>query len=72
MEIGIYTFGDVPPVPGGARSAVEAQRLRDLLDEVELADRVGLDVYGVGEHHAHSSMRAGCSAERSPSGRRSR
>ena len=51
MEIGIYTFGDVPPVPKGARSAVEAQRLRDLLEEVELADQVGLDVYGVGEHH---------------------
>jgi probable LLM family oxidoreductase len=51
MEIGIYTFGDVPPVPKGARSSVEAQRLRDLLDEVELADQVGLDVYGVGEHH---------------------
>lgn len=51
MEIGIYTFGDVPPVPKDARSSVEAQRLRDLLDEVELADQVGLDVYGVGEHH---------------------
>jgi len=51
MDIGIYTFGDVPPVPKGARSSVEAQRLRDLLDEVELADQVGLDVYGVGEHH---------------------
>ena len=51
MEIGIYTFGDVPPVPKGNRSAVEGQRLRDLLEEVELADQVGLDVYGVGEHH---------------------
>jgi probable LLM family oxidoreductase len=27
------------------------QRLRDLLDEIELADRVGLDVFGIGEHH---------------------
>ena len=50
MEIGIYTFGDVPPSANG-RAAVEGQRLRDLIEEVELADQVGLDVYGVGEHH---------------------
>ena len=50
MEIGIYTFGDVPPMSDG-RAGVEGQRLRDLIEEVELADQVGLDVYGVGEHH---------------------
>ena len=50
MEIGVYTFGDVPPTSEG-RAAVEGQRLRDLIEEVELADQVGLDVYGVGEHH---------------------
>ena len=50
MEIGIYTFGDVSPTLDG-RAAVEGQRLRDLMEEVELADEVGLDVYGVGEHH---------------------
>ena len=27
------------------------QRLRNLMEEIELADRVGLDVFGVGEHH---------------------
>ena len=51
MEIGVYTFGDVPPLASNGRAAVEGQRLRDLLEEVELADQVGLDVYGVGEHH---------------------
>jgi probable LLM family oxidoreductase len=51
MEIGIYTFGDVPPVAPNGRATVEGQRLRDLIEEVELADQVGLDVYGVGEHH---------------------
>jgi probable LLM family oxidoreductase len=51
MEIGVYTFGDVPQTPAESRSAVEGQRLRDLIEEVELADQVGLDVYGVGEHH---------------------
>ena len=30
---------------------VRSRRLRDLLEEVELAEQVGLDVYGVGEHH---------------------
>ena len=51
MEIGLYTFGDVPPGASNGRAAVEGQRLRDLIEEVELADQVGLDVYGVGEHH---------------------
>ncbi len=45
MEIGIYTFADVyPGVSAG-------QRLRNLVEEMELADQVGLDVFGVGEHH---------------------
>src|SRR5690348_9125216 len=51
MEIGVYTFGDVPPVPANGRAVVDGQRLRDLIEEAELADQVGLDVYGVGEHH---------------------
>src|SRR5947208_10366145 len=45
MELGVYTFGDVGP-------GVSAQRrLAQLMEEIELADRVGLDVFGVGEHH---------------------
>ena len=44
MEIGIYTFADV--APGGDAG----QRLRNLVEEMELADQVGLDVFGVGEH----------------------
>jgi probable LLM family oxidoreductase len=44
MEIGVYTFGEAT-VDGAA------QRLRDLIEEIELADQVGLDVFGVGEHH---------------------
>jgi probable LLM family oxidoreductase len=50
VEIGIYTFGEVTPGAGGAPVSV-AQRLRDLIEEIELADQVGLDVFGVGEHH---------------------
>jgi probable LLM family oxidoreductase len=46
MEIGLYTFAETTPDPRAT-----AQRLRELIEEVELADQVGLDVYGVGEHH---------------------
>ena len=46
MEIGAFTFADTRAGEGGAE-----QRLRELMEEVELADEVGLDVYGVGEHH---------------------
>jgi alkanesulfonate monooxygenase SsuD/methylene tetrahydromethanopterin reductase-like flavin-dependent oxidoreductase (luciferase family) len=45
MEIGVYTFAEVGP------SVSAEQRLRDLVEEIELADQVGLDVFGVGEHH---------------------
>ena len=45
MELGLYTFADVGPEIDPAR------RLQDLLEEIELADQVGLDVFGVGEHH---------------------
>jgi len=48
MEIGVFTFADVNPDPG-SRGA--AQRLPELVDEIELADQVGLDVFGIGEHH---------------------
>jgi len=45
MEIGMYTFADLGP-------AISAgQRLNNLVEEIELADTAGLDVYGVGEHH---------------------
>ncbi|MDQ3707322.1 MAG: LLM class flavin-dependent oxidoreductase [Chloroflexota bacterium] len=47
MELGLYSFAEVPDAtPGSA-----AQRMRDLMEEIELADQVGLDVFGVGEHH---------------------
>jgi probable LLM family oxidoreductase len=52
MEIGIYTFAETPFDPGvGQTAAAAARRLRDLVEEIELADQVGLDVFGVGEHH---------------------
>jgi len=51
VEIGIYTFAELTPDPSTGRAVTPAQRLRDLLEEIELADRLGLDVFGLGEHH---------------------
>ncbi|HKG92027.1 MAG TPA: LLM class flavin-dependent oxidoreductase [Gemmatimonadaceae bacterium] len=51
MEIGVYTFAETTPDPATGRTIGAGRRLRDLIEEVELADQVGLDVYGVGEHH---------------------
>ncbi|GAC1552646.1 MAG: LLM class flavin-dependent oxidoreductase [Herpetosiphon sp.] len=51
MELGIYTFAETTPDPATGRTVSHEQRLRDLLEEIELADQVGLDVFGVGEHH---------------------
>ena len=45
MEIGVFTFADT------REGDTAEQRLRDLLEEIELAEEVGLDVFGVGEHH---------------------
>src|ERR671914_321020 len=45
MEVGLVTFADVGSAIG------PQQRLRNLLEEFRLADELGLDVFGVGEHH---------------------
>lgn len=51
MQIGIDSFvaTNADPLTGVAPSP--AQRIADLLEEIELADQVGLDVFGIGEHH---------------------
>jgi probable LLM family oxidoreductase len=51
MELGIYTFAELTPDPETGRTVSPQRRLRDLIEEVELADQVGLDVFGIGEHH---------------------
>lgn len=48
MQLGLATFADVRP---GASPPEVAQRLKDLLDEAKLADELGLEVFGLGEHH---------------------
>jgi len=51
LELGLYSFAETTPDPRTGVRASSEQRLRDLLEEIELADQVGLDVYGIGEHH---------------------
>jgi probable LLM family oxidoreductase len=51
MEIGIDSFAAILPDPATGKLPSATDRMADLLAEVEIADRVGLDVFGIGEHH---------------------
>ena len=51
MEIGLYTFADVAMHPETKKTITPYQRILNLMEEIELADQVGLDVFAVGEHH---------------------
>ena len=51
MQIGIDSFVEIGLKPGNGATLDQAQRIQDLLEEIELADQVGLDVFGIGEHH---------------------
>ena len=51
MEIGVDSFAIAISDPVTGKTTKPVDRLHQLLDEIELADRVGLDVFGVGEHH---------------------
>ncbi|MFD4707588.1 LLM class flavin-dependent oxidoreductase [Gottfriedia sp. NPDC058432] len=51
MEIGISTFVETTPDAKTGEVISHAERLRDVVEEIILADQVGLDVFGVGEHH---------------------
>jgi probable LLM family oxidoreductase len=51
LELGIYTFVENTPDPETFVSEPPELRIKDLLEEVVLADQLGLDVFGIGEHH---------------------
>jgi probable LLM family oxidoreductase len=51
FEIGLYSFVELTPDPHTGQRISPAERIRNLLEELELADQVGLDVFGLGEHH---------------------
>ncbi|MCL1934962.1 MAG: LLM class flavin-dependent oxidoreductase [Defluviitaleaceae bacterium] len=50
MEIGISTFVETTPYENGEIIS-HAQRIQEVIEEIVLADELGLDVYGIGEHH---------------------
>ncbi|MCU1443067.1 MAG: luxA 1 [Cryobacterium sp.] len=51
MELGVYSFGDVQRDPATGALGSSAQAMRNLLEAITLADQVGLDYFGIGEHH---------------------
>ncbi|MEK5417468.1 luciferase [Paenibacillus odorifer] len=53
MELGVSTFVETTPDVQTGETISHAERLREVVEEIVLAEEVGLDVYGVGEHHRH-------------------
>jgi probable LLM family oxidoreductase len=51
MELGITSFAETIPPHGGGPVVGHGERLRQILEEIDVAEQVGLDVYGLGEHH---------------------
>jgi probable LLM family oxidoreductase len=51
MEIGVDSFAIAISDPVTGKTVKPVDRLHQLLDEIELADKVGLDLFGIGEHH---------------------
>ena len=51
VELGISTFGETTTLEATGQIYSHDERIRQLVAEIELADKVGLDVYGIGEHH---------------------
>ena len=51
MELGITSFAETIRSHGGDDPPGHAERLRQIVEEIEVAEAVGLDVYGLGEHH---------------------
>src|SRR5437016_13963433 len=50
VDLGLDTFGDVTVDPDGNLHS-HAHTLRDVISEAVLAEAVGVDAFGVGEHH---------------------
>src|ERR1051325_7855849 len=51
MELGISTFVELTPDPRTGKTISAHERIRNLLEEAELADQLGLDIFAIGEHH---------------------
>ncbi|EHR49667.1 flavin-dependent oxidoreductase, F420-dependent methylene-tetrahydromethanopterin reductase [Saccharomonospora marina XMU15] len=51
FELGIYSFGEITTDPVTGKLPTARQRIRDYIEQAEVADQVGLDVFALGEHH---------------------
>lgn len=51
MELGLITFADIKPGKHQDKTISAHQRIKDLMEEIQLADQLGLDIFGIGEHH---------------------
>jgi probable LLM family oxidoreductase len=51
FELGIYSFAELTPDPASGVTISPVERMHNLIETIELADQVGLDVFGLGEHH---------------------
>lgn len=51
MELGLYSFGDSSIDPGTGKYVAENVIFKNLLERIKLADEVGLNYFGLGEHH---------------------
>ncbi len=56
FEIGLYSFAELTPDPVTGSTISPTERLRNLIESIELADQVGLDVFGLGEHHRYEFL----------------
>ncbi len=51
MELGIYSFVEMDPQSSANKGQQAHKRMQQLLEEITLAEQVGLDVFAIGEHH---------------------
>ena len=51
IELGISTFGETTEIEGTGITLTHDERIRNMIEEMKLADEVGLDLYAIGEHH---------------------
>ena len=51
MDVGVSTFAELTPDPETGERVSAGERLRDVVEEIVVADETGLEVYAVGEHH---------------------
>lgn len=51
FEIGLYSFAELTPDAVTGKMIDPTQRMQNLVESIELAEQVGLDIFGLGEHH---------------------